>query len=85
MRRGAASGIAGRGCKQVQYVPVEIVRLDSIYLTHILRDSIVRYDDVAVFPSCWRRLRLISCTVSEKNDYLCAVEVVSVACECIDT
>ena len=52
MRRGAASGIAGRGCKQVQYVPVETVRLDSIYLTHILRDSIVRYDDVAVFPSC---------------------------------
>ena len=36
------------GCKQVQYVPVETVRLDSIYLTHILRDSIVRYDSVYV-------------------------------------
>ena len=36
------------GCKQVQYVPVETVRLDSIYLTHTLRDSIVRYDSVFV-------------------------------------
>ena len=36
------------GCKQVQYVPVETVRLDSIYLTQTLRDSIVRYDSVYV-------------------------------------
>ena len=35
-------------CKQVQYVPVETVRLDSIYLTQTLRDSIVRYDSVYV-------------------------------------
>ena len=35
-------------CKQVQYVPVEAVRLDSIYLTQTLRDSIVRYDSVYV-------------------------------------
>ena len=35
-------------CKQVQYVPVEKVRLDSIYLTQTLRDSIVRYDSVYV-------------------------------------
>ena len=36
------------GCKHVQYVPVETVRLDSIYLTQTLRDSIVRYDSVYV-------------------------------------
>ena len=36
------------GCKQVQYVPVETVQLDSIYLTQTLRDSIVRYDSVYV-------------------------------------
>ena len=36
------------GCKQVQHVPVETVRLDSIYLTQTLRDSIVRYDSVYV-------------------------------------
>lgn len=36
------------GCKQVQYVPVETVRMDSIYLTQTLRDSIVRYDSVYV-------------------------------------
>lgn len=35
-------------CKQVRYVPVETVRLDSIYLTQTLRDSIVRYDSVYV-------------------------------------
>ena len=32
----------------MQYVPVETVRLDSIYLTQTLRDSIVRYDSVYV-------------------------------------
>lgn len=36
------------GCRQVRYVPVETVRLDSIYLTQTLRDSIVRYDSVYV-------------------------------------
>lgn len=36
------------GCRQTQYVPVETVRLDSIYLTQTLRDSIVRYDSVYV-------------------------------------
>lgn len=36
------------GCRQVRYVPVETVRLDSIYLTKTLRDSIVRYDSVYV-------------------------------------
>ena len=35
-------------CKQVQYVPVETVRLDSIYLTQMQRDSILRYDSVYV-------------------------------------
>lgn len=35
-------------CKQVQYVPVETVRLDSIYLTQTQRDSILRYDSVYV-------------------------------------
>ena len=36
------------GCRQVRYVPVETVRLDSIYLTQTQRDSIVRYDSVYV-------------------------------------
>ena len=36
------------GCKQVQYVPVETVRLDSIYLTQTLRDSIYKYDSIYV-------------------------------------
>ena len=36
------------GCKQVQYVPVEKVRLDSIYLTQIQRDSIYKYDSIYV-------------------------------------
>ena len=35
-------------CKQVQYVPVETVRLDSIYLTQTLRDSIYKYDSIYV-------------------------------------
>ena len=35
-------------CKQVQYVPVETVRLDSIYLTQMQRDSILRYDSIYV-------------------------------------
>lgn len=35
-------------CKQVQYVPVEKVRLDSIYLTQIQRDSIYKYDSIYV-------------------------------------
>ena len=35
-------------CKQVQYVPVETVRLDSIYLTQIQRDSIYKYDSIYV-------------------------------------
>ena len=38
----------GVAVAQVQYVPVETVRLDSIYLTQTLRDSIVRYDSVYV-------------------------------------
>ena len=36
------------GCKQVQYVPVETVRLDSIYLTQTMRDSIYKYDSIYV-------------------------------------
>lgn len=36
------------GCKQVQYVPVETVKLDSVYLNKVVRDSIVRYDSVYV-------------------------------------
>lgn len=36
------------GCKQVQYVPVETVKLDSVYLTKVTRDSVVRYDSVFV-------------------------------------
>ena len=35
-------------CKQVQYVPVETVRLDSIYLTQTMRDSIYKYDSIYV-------------------------------------
>lgn len=36
------------GCKQVQYVPVETVRTDSIYLTQTQRDSIYKYDSIHV-------------------------------------
>ena len=36
------------GCKQAQYVPVETVRRDSIYLTQIQRDSIYKYDSIHV-------------------------------------
>lgn len=36
------------GCRQVQYVPVETVRMDSIYLTQTLRDSIYKYDSIYV-------------------------------------
>ena len=30
------------GCKQVQYVPVERVRTDSVWLTQVRLDSVVR-------------------------------------------
>lgn len=36
------------GCRSVKYVPVESVRTDSIYLTQIQRDSIVKYDSIYV-------------------------------------
>lgn len=36
------------GCKQIQYVPVESVRTDSIYLTQIQKDSIYKYDSIYV-------------------------------------
>ena len=36
------------GCKQVQYVPVERVRTDSVYMTKVQRDSIYKYDSVFV-------------------------------------
>lgn len=36
------------GCKQVQYVPVVTILHDSIYLTQMQRDSILRYDSVYV-------------------------------------
>lgn len=35
-------------CKQVQYVPVERVRTDSVWLTQVRLDSVVRYDSVYV-------------------------------------
>lgn len=35
-------------CKQVQYVPVETVRTDSIYLTNLQRDSIYKYDSIYI-------------------------------------
>lgn len=36
------------GCKQVQYIPLETVKLDSIYIAQTQRDSIVRYDSIYV-------------------------------------
>lgn len=36
------------GCKSVQYVPVETVRTDSVYVDHYLRDSIYQRDSVFV-------------------------------------
>lgn len=36
------------GCKQVQYVPVESVRVDSIYLTNLQRDSVYKYDSIYI-------------------------------------
>lgn len=36
------------GCKSVQYVPVEAVRTDSVYVDHYLRDSIYQRDSVYV-------------------------------------
>ena len=36
------------GCKQVQYIPLETVKLDSIYIAQVQRDSIVRYDSIYV-------------------------------------
>lgn len=36
------------GCKSVQYVPVETVRTDSVYVDRYLRDSIYQRDSVFV-------------------------------------
>lgn len=36
------------GCKSVQYVPVETVRTDSVYVDHYLRDSIYQRDSVFI-------------------------------------
>ena len=39
------------GCKSVQYVPVETVRTDSVYVDRYQRDSI--YQRVSVFVNRW--------------------------------
>lgn len=36
------------GCKSVQYVPVETVRTDSVYVDRYLRDSIYQQDSVFI-------------------------------------
>lgn len=36
------------GCRAVQYVPVETVKHDSIYLHKVTRDSIFKYDSIYV-------------------------------------
>lgn len=36
------------GCKSVQYVPVETVRTDSVYVDHYLRDSVYQRDSVFI-------------------------------------
>ena len=36
------------GCKSVQYVPVEAVRTDSVYVDRFLRDSIYQRDSVFI-------------------------------------
>ncbi|HIY88197.1 MAG TPA: hypothetical protein H9824_05785 [Candidatus Bacteroides pullicola] len=36
------------GCRQMQYVPVVTILHDSIYLTQMHRDSILRYDSIYV-------------------------------------
>ena len=36
------------GCKSVQYVPVEAVRTDSVYVDRYLRDSIYQRDSVFI-------------------------------------
>lgn len=36
------------GCKSVQYVPVETVRTDSVYVDRYLRDSIYQHDSVFI-------------------------------------
>ena len=36
------------GCRSVQYVPVETVKRDSIYLHKVTRDSIFKYDSIYV-------------------------------------
>lgn len=36
------------GCSRAQYVPVETVRTDSVYLTKIQRDSVTRYDSIYI-------------------------------------
>ena len=36
------------GCKQVQYIPLETVKLDSIYIAQTQRDSIFKYDSIYV-------------------------------------
>ena len=36
------------GCRQTQYVPVVTILHDSIYLTQMQRDSILRYDSIYV-------------------------------------
>jgi hypothetical protein len=36
------------GCKSVQYVPVETVRTDSVYVDRYLRDSIYQRDSVLI-------------------------------------
>lgn len=45
---GLLGWLALAGCSRAQYVPVETVRRDSIYLTQIQRDSIYKYDSIHV-------------------------------------
>lgn len=36
------------GCRQMQYVPVVTVLHDSVYVTQVQRDSIIRFDSVYI-------------------------------------
>lgn len=45
---GLLGWLALAGCSRAQYVPVETVRTDSIYLTQIQRDSIYKYDSIYI-------------------------------------
>lgn len=44
----AAVAMLFLGCKSVQYVPIETVKRDSVYLTRVDRDSILVRDSVYV-------------------------------------